>query len=45
MIPVPNIKIAWTVKVIENSRRDINIVFMNEIAIICDKLNPGIIDE
>lgn len=35
---VSNIKTAEAVKVIENSQRDINIAFMNEIAIICDKL-------
>ena len=37
--PVSNIKTAEAVKVIENSQRDINIAFMNEIAIICDKLH------
>ncbi len=37
--PVSNIKTAEAVKVVENSQRDINIAFMNEIAIICDKLN------
>lgn len=36
--PVSNIKTAEAVKVVENSQRDINIAFMNEIAIICDKL-------
>lgn len=36
---VSNIKTAEAVKVIENSQRDINIAFMNEVAIICDKLN------
>ena len=35
---VSNIKTAEAVKVIENSQRDINIAFMNEIAIICDKI-------
>lgn len=35
--PVSNIKTAEAVKVVENSQRDINIAFMNEIAIICDK--------
>ena len=35
---VSDIKTAEAVKVIENSQRDINIAFMNEIAIICDKL-------
>ena len=38
-VPVSDIKTAEAVKVIENSQRDINIAFMNEIAIICDKLN------
>ena len=36
---VSSIKTAEAIKVIENSQRDINIAFMNEIAIICDKLN------
>ena len=35
---VSNIKTAEAVKVVENSQRDINIAFMNEIAIICNKL-------
>ena len=35
---VSNIKTAEAVKVVENSQRDINIAFMNEIAIICDKI-------
>lgn len=35
----PDIKTAEAIKVIENSQRDINIAFMNEIAMICDKLN------
>jgi UDP-N-acetyl-D-galactosamine dehydrogenase len=38
-VPVSSIKTAEAVKVVENSQRDINIAFMNEIAIICDKLN------
>ncbi len=38
-VPVSNIKTAEAVKVVENSQRDINIAFMNEIAIICDKLH------
>ena len=37
--PVSNIKTAEAVKVVENSQRDINIAFMNEVAIICDKLS------
>ena len=36
--PVSNIKTAEAVKVVENSQRDINIAFMNEIAMICDRL-------
>lgn len=36
--PVSTIKTAEAVKVVENSQRDINIAFMNEIAIICDKI-------
>ena len=34
-----NIKIAESAKIIENCQRDINIAFMNELAIIFDKLN------
>ncbi len=36
--PVSDIKTAEAVKVVENSQRDINIAFMNEIAMICDRL-------
>ena len=36
---VSNIKTAEAVKVVENSQRDINIAFMNEVAVICEKLN------
>jgi UDP-N-acetyl-D-galactosamine dehydrogenase len=35
----PTIKVAEAAKVIENSQRDINIAFMNELAIIFNKLN------
>ena len=35
---VSDLKTAEAVKVVENSQRDINIAFMNEVAIICDKL-------
>lgn len=35
---VSTIKTAEAVKVVENSQRDINIAFMNEVAIICDKM-------
>lgn len=34
-----SIKVAEAAKVIENSQRDINIAFMNEISIIFDKMN------
>lgn len=36
---VSDIKTAEAVKVVENSQRDINIAFMNEIAIICDRMH------
>lgn len=36
--PVSTIKTAEAVKVVENSQRDINIAFVNEIAKICDKM-------
>lgn len=42
--PVSNIKTAEAVKVVENSQRDINIAFMNEIAMICDKLHIDTIE-
>lgn len=35
---VSTIKTAEAVKVVENSQRDINIAFMNEVAMICDKM-------
>ncbi|WP_456479163.1 nucleotide sugar dehydrogenase [Nautilia sp.] len=35
----PSIKVAEAAKVIENSQRDINIAFVNELALIFDKLN------
>ena len=41
---VSNIKTAEAVKVIENSQRDINIAFMNEIAMICDKMDIDTIE-
>jgi len=37
--PVNSVKIAETAKVIENSQRDINIAFMNELSILCNKLD------
>ena len=36
--PVTSIKTAEAVKVVENSQRDINIAFMNEVAMICDRM-------
>ena len=42
--PVSTIKTAEAVKVVENSQRDINIAFMNEIAIICDKMGIDTIE-
>lgn len=42
--PVSNIKTAEAVKVVENSQRDINIAFMNEIAMICDKMHIDTIE-
>lgn len=36
--PVSDIKTAEAVKVVENSQRDINIAFMNETAMICDRI-------
>ncbi len=42
--PVSNIKTAEAVKVIENSQRDINIAFMNEIAMICDRIGIDTIE-
>ncbi len=35
----PSIKVAEAAKIIENAQRDINIAFMNELAIIFSKLN------
>lgn len=35
---VSNIKTAEAIKVVENSQRDINIAFMNELAIVFDKM-------
>ena len=35
----PNIKVAEAAKVIENTQRDINIAFMNELSVIFNKMN------
>lgn len=37
--PVSNIRTAEAVKVVENSQRDINIAFMNELAKVFDRMN------
>ena len=34
----PNMKVAEAAKAVENSRRDVNISFMNELALICDRV-------
>lgn len=34
-----SIKVAETAKAIENTQRDLNIALMNELAVICDRLN------
>lgn len=36
--PVSNIKTAEAIKVVENSQRDINIAFMNELAMVFDRM-------
>ena len=36
--PVSNLRTAEAVKVVENSQRDINIAFMNELAMVFDKM-------
>ena len=38
----PSIKVAEAAKVIENTQRDINIAFMNEVSLIFNKLNINI---
>ncbi len=37
--PVSNLRTAEAVKVVENSQRDINIAFMNELAMIFERMN------
>ncbi len=34
----PNMKVAEAAKAVENSQRDVNISFMNELALICDRI-------
>jgi UDP-N-acetyl-D-glucosamine/UDP-N-acetyl-D-galactosamine dehydrogenase len=40
----PSIKVAEAAKIIENTQRDINIAFMNELSIIFSRLNINIYD-
>jgi UDP-N-acetyl-D-galactosamine dehydrogenase len=37
--PVSSIKVAEAAKVVENSQRDINIAFMNELAVVFDRMD------
>lgn len=37
-VPVSNIKTAEAIKVVENSQRDINIAFVNELAMVFDRI-------
>ena len=37
--PVSSIKVAETAKIIENTQRDLNIALMNELSIICNKMD------
>lgn len=37
--PVSNLRTAEAIKVVENSQRDINIAFMNELAMVFDKMD------
>ena len=39
IIPTSSIMVAEAAKVIENTQRDLNIAFVNELSIICSKLN------
>lgn len=36
--PAPSIKVAECAKAVENAQRDVNISFMNELALICDRV-------
>jgi UDP-N-acetyl-D-galactosamine dehydrogenase len=40
----PSLKVAEAAKIIENTQRDLNIALMNELSIICDKLNINTFD-
>ena len=39
-----SIEVAETAKAIENAQRDINIAFVNEISLLCEKLNISVYD-
>ena len=39
-----NIEVAETAKAIENAQRDINIAFVNEVSLLCQKLNISVYD-
>ncbi|BCJ94672.1 UDP-N-acetyl-D-galactosamine dehydrogenase [Anaerocolumna cellulosilytica] len=39
VVPVSSIKVAEAAKVVENSQRDINIAFMNELAMVFDRMD------
>ena len=40
----PSLKVAEAAKVIENSQRDLNIAFVNELSVIFDRLNIDTLD-
>ena len=40
----PSIKVAEAAKAVENSQRDVNISFMNELALICDRVGIDTLD-
>ncbi|MDQ0300703.1 UDP-N-acetyl-D-glucosamine dehydrogenase [Salibacterium salarium] len=42
VVPVPSVEIAELSKLLENSYRFINISFINEVAMLCDKLNINV---
>ena len=44
LYPTKNIKIAEAAKIIENTQRDINIAFVNELSILFHKLSFSNID-
>lgn len=44
IFPAASIKVAEAAKVIENTQRDLNIALMNELALICNKMDFSIYD-